>query len=476
MTHVQVHDSERARNDDIRSLPSLPDNHSVHWRTGIENKMKNDFTLNTFRVNRVEFGDETVWNAGTLTVSEEQLLQAALSDTRITGAQVELAHPGESARVTAIKDVIEPRVKIDGPGVVYPGIGAREVTAVGRGTTNRLGGLAVVEISPIKAFNVASDSASVTGNSTGPGSNLFDLSGPGADAAPYGDLHHVCLKLEVSPSLGLDDQNWALHSAALRVSDLLATATIGQIPDEVEVFDTSDPKPGLPNIVYISCMNSPEHYSDSLEAYGVGIYGVTMQTPPWVLRPTELLDGAIAGVYSWQMTNNPVVLDLLRKHRAGECNFVGVITIRTRWSSQWEKDVTSNQAASVARSLGADGAIITWDAGGNDFMEVARTVQACERAGVRTVLMTGEEDPDSGGPALLEPLAEMSAVVSTGVGANMWYERTPMPAVDRVIGSPTIRINFGPDSPLLEVDASAEIPTLQWEDHFGSGRRACREY
>ena len=438
--------------------------------------MTSALTLNTYRVNRVEFGDETAWNAGTLVISEQQVLAAALSDARITGAQVELAHPGESTRVTAIKDVIEPRVKVDGPGEVYPGIGDRDVTAVGRGTTNRLAGIAVVEISAIKAFNVASESASVTGNATGPGSNLFDLSGPGADAAPYGDLHHVCLKLEVSPSLGLDDQNWALHSAALRVSDLLASATIGQTPDEAETFDTSDPKPGLPNVAYISCMNSPEHYSDSLEAYGVGIYGVTMQTPPWVLRPTELLDGAIAGVYSWQMTNNPVVLSLLRKNAAGECNFVGVITIRTRWSSQWEKDVTSNQAASVARSLGADGAIISWDAGGNDFMEVARTVQACERAGVQTVLVTGEEDPDSGGPALLEPLAEMTAVVSTGVGANMWYERTPMPAVERVIGSPTIQINFGPDSPLVMMDASTEIPTLQWEDHFGFGYRSCNEH
>ena len=61
--------------------------------------------------------------------------------------------------------------------MVYPGIGDREVTAVGRGTTNRLAGLAVVEISAVKAFTVASDSASVTGNSTGPGSNLFDLFG-----------------------------------------------------------------------------------------------------------------------------------------------------------------------------------------------------------------------------------------------------------------------------------------------------------
>ncbi len=433
-------------------------------------------TVNTYRVNRVQFGDKTALGAGTLEISEGQLLETALSDNRITGARIELAHPGESVRVTAIKDVIEPRVKLDGPGQTYPGIGDRDVTAVGIGTTNRLSGVALVEISPIKAFTVASDSASISGNSTGPGSNLFDMSGPGADAVPYGSIHHLCLSLEVNESLGLDDQNQALQAAALRVSDLLASVTVGQTPDKTETFDTSEPQPGLPNIVYISCMNSPEHYSDSLEAYGVGIYGVTMQTPPWVLRPTELLDGAISGIYSCQMTNNPVVLGLLRKHGERECNFVGVITIRTRWSSQWEKDVTSNQAASVAKSLGADGAVISWDAGGNDFMEVARAVQACERAGVQTVLVTGEEDPDSGGPALLEPLAEMSAVVSTGIGANMWYERTPMPAVDRVIGSPTIQINYSPDSPLVELDAKSEIRTLQWEDHFGFGTRSCYEF
>ena len=144
-------------------------------------------------------------------------------------------------------------------------------------------------------------------------------------------------------------------------------------------------------------MNSPQHYANSLNAYGVAIYGLTRQTPPWVLRPTEILDGAICGSYSYEMANNPVVMGLLRKHRAGECNFLGVITIRTRWSSQAEKNVQSGQTARIARDLGASGAVVTWDAGGNDFMEVARVVQACERAGIDTVLLTGEEDPEQRG-------------------------------------------------------------------------------
>ena len=89
------------------------------------------------------------------------------------------------------------------------------------------------------------------------------------------------------------------------------------------------------------------------------------------------------------------------------------IAIRTRWSQQVEKDVTSNQAAKLASQIGATGAVVTWDAGGNDFMEVIRTVQACEKMGINTVFLTTEEHPDTGSP-LLEPLPEARAIVTTG--------------------------------------------------------------
>ena len=53
---------------------------------------------------------------------------------------------------------------------------------------------------------------------------------------------------------------------------------------------------------------------------------------------------------------------------------LGVLVQRTRWSYQAEKDLTANQAAKIATMLGADGVLITSDAGGNDFVEVALTV------------------------------------------------------------------------------------------------------
>lgn len=422
--------------------------------------------INTFRVNEVVFDDRTRFSGGVLRVSREELEAAARLDLRIKTAVVELVAPGESTRVTAIKDVTEPRIKVEGPGQVYPGVAGREVTAVGQGTTNRLAGVSVVLVNPAPTFGNPLQQRALA-------HSFFDMNGPNADASPYGKIHHLCLVVEAAPNLHLDDTNEALHGAALRVADLLARTTVGLEPDSTEYFSTSIRDPGLPGVVYVPCMNSPQHYSDSLHAYGVAIYGLTRLTPPWVLRPTEVIDGAICGRYSWQMVNNPVVIGLLRQHAAGKCNFRGVITVRTRWSSQSEKDITSNQCASVARNLGATGAIVTWDAGGNDFMEVARVVQACERAGIATVLLTGEEDPESGGPSLLEPLPEMTAVVSSGIGGNMWYEKTTLPAVKRVVGPTTLALHYGPNSPLIEIDAHSEIKSLQWEDHYGFERRSC---
>ena len=66
--------------------------------------------------------------------------------------------------------------------------------------------------------------------------------------------------------------------------------------------------------------------------------------------------------------------------------------------------------------LGAQGAMVTWDAGGNEFIEVIRTVQACERVGIKTVFLTSEDDPTGSAPTMLEPVPEADAIVSTSRG------------------------------------------------------------
>ena len=142
------------------------------------------------------------------------------------------------------------------------------------------------------------------------------------------------------PGLVAQERSDAGHRAALDVCDRLARTTVGLTAPVERTYELNPPVSGQPRVVYITCLRSPQHYSGSLTASWVGIYGMTRLTPPWLLHPNELLDGAIGGPASshsatttWVMTNNPVVDDLFRGHGV-EHDFAGVIAIRTRWTAQ----------------------------------------------------------------------------------------------------------------------------------------------
>ena len=60
----------------------------------------------------------------------------------------DVAKPGEIVRITPVKDVIEPRVKVEGPGGEFPGVIAK-VDTVGSGKTHVLRGMAVVSAGKI---------------------------------------------------------------------------------------------------------------------------------------------------------------------------------------------------------------------------------------------------------------------------------------------------------------------------------------
>ncbi len=81
-------------------------------------------------------------------------------------------------------------------------------------------------------------------------------------------------------------------------------------------------------------------------------------------------------------------------------------------------------AAKVAGELGADGVIVTTDAGGNSHTDTMLTVRACERAGIRTVALVAE----MGG--LTDHVPEADAIVSVGNAEELVPEWRP----ERVIG------------------------------------------
>ena len=94
-----------------------------------------------FPVTDIRLGSAFRYYSGKLEVDGEELKNLVLQDKRIEEAWLEVVVPGEKVRVTGIRDVVEPRVKVDGKGQVFPGI-LGPVAPVGEGRTHRLSGMA----------------------------------------------------------------------------------------------------------------------------------------------------------------------------------------------------------------------------------------------------------------------------------------------------------------------------------------------
>jgi len=424
--------------------------------------------MGTFPVRDARFGARTRWHDGVLEIDREAVLAAVREDPLVSSARLELARPGESVRVWPVRDVVEPRVKVDGPGVTYPGWFGRSIESVGRGRTHRLAGLGVVEVSSVNWHDAGGDFVD----------QYIDMSGPWAELIPQARLVNVCLVVEPDPAIDIHSKNEVVHRATLAVSDHLAAAVRDLAPPEREVFELPA-APGLPGVVYIQCVHSPQAMSHSEHTFCTGTYGLTRLTPPWLLHPNEILDGALSGPYrtmfatSWTVMNNPLLLELYRRH-GRTLGFLGVIVFRTEWTTQHEKDLMAEQAAKLAKMLGAEGAVVTWDAGGNEFIEVVHTVRACERLGIKTVFLTSEDSPEGGAPSLLKPLPEADAIVTTGFFNASLLDVGRMPAVERVIGYGTKGAGSAEDATIVmhgDVDTKGAIPTpWRYDDHYGFNR------
>jgi len=120
--------------------------------------------------------------------------------------------------------------------------------------------------------------------------------------------------------------------------------------------------------------------------------------------------------------------------------------------------VIAENTARLASTLGAVGALITWGGGGNAFVDVMLTIAACERQGIKTVLVGyeygGKDGIDS---PLLYYTPEADAVVSTG-SRNRGID---LPAPDRLIGPyEDIRILNYPGAPTVPARSAFSLDAL----------------
>lgn len=384
--------------------------------------------LADFPVKQIRLGRRFAYESGTLEVDEEDLLDLVRQDSRIANVCLAVTRPGENTRITGIRDIVEPRCKVSGNAQAFPGI-LGPVTDVGEGRTHRLSGMTVVA--------AAAYEGTIRAGTTVQRSAILDMTGPGAAISRFSAHVHLVLSFEIVAGLGELDAHSAIQLAELKVARRIAQVTEGLGPESVRTYSLGGETAGLPRIVLIQgCITDPQHVHS-----GVGYYGLSLrQSMATFAHPNELFDGAVTvdttrsgrGYYptTWDWQNHPLVLGLYERH-GRDLNFGGVILQRIRFETAHGKEVGAQNAARLAKTLGADGALVTWIGGGNAFVDVMLTVQACERTGIKAALVTyehgGREGRDS---PLLFYVREADAVVTTG----SLDRAVELPAVDKVIG------------------------------------------
>ena len=428
-----------------------------------------------FPVRRVRFGAGYRYQDGILEVDQADLRRCVLEDSRIRTARFDVVTPGEAVRVTGIRDVVEPRVKFAGTAQVFPGV-LGPVTPVGSGVTHRLSGMAVLA--------TAAYEGTVRAGTGVQRSAILDMWGRGAEASRFSSLTHLVLILELREDLGELEAHSAIQHAEFALARKVAETTEGLTPARTETYDLSSGTQGRPRVVLIQgCITQAQQPHS-----GVGYYGLPIrESLPTAIHPNELLDGAVTpnttrgiGYYptSWDWQNHPLAMGLHREHAAGRVNFAGVILERISYETHQAKEVVAHNAAQLARSLRADAALITWTGSGNAFVEVMLTIRACERLGIKNVLVTyeygGKDGVDS---PLLFYAADANAVVSTG-SRDRWID---LPAPEKIVGPyDAIRVLSYPGAPSTPARAALTLDArdmiIGGVDNWGGGTWTCQGF
>ena len=371
----------------------------------------------------IQFASESKIEDGILYVSEEAAKAVALEDEKIKSVSFDIAKPGESVRITPVKDVIEPRVKVEGRGGIFPGV-ISKVDTVGEGKTYALKGMAVVTAGRIVGFQ----------------EGIIDMTGPGADYTPFSKTLNLVMVCEPVDGIKQHDYEKAVRFAGFRVAAYIGELARDLTPDETKVYETCTIKEGLekypelPRVAYVQMLQSQGLLHDTY------VYGVdAKKIVPTILSPTEVMDGAIVSGNcvsacdknpTYVHLNNPVVEDLFEQH-GKTLNFVcHIITNENVYLA--DKQRSSDWTAKLCKMLDLDGAIVSQEGFGNPDTDLIMNCKKIEAEGVKTVIITDEyAGRDGKSQSLADADAAADAVV-TGGNAN---QVIILPKLDKVIGT-----------------------------------------
>ena len=367
----------------------------------------------------MSFDDATRLDGTRLLIDREELRRLILEDRRVLDVDLELASPGEACRIGVVFDILEPRAKATGAGSDFPGILGPYAVA-GQGTTHVLAGAAVT---------VLDEAAPPAGG------KLLEMSGPAAEASPYSALHHLVVAPHAVPGLKRHSVLNALRLVSVKVAVYLAGAAEGAESPAIDILDLEEPEQqGRPKVAFIGQVQSRQRVAevDEQVLYGSNTAGML----PVPLHPNEWLDGAVVcayqnmGVETYFYQNHPVIMELYRRHRAGEISFVGTVATVAA-SDEADRNRNCIVASHLAKwNLAADAVVLTKYGGGAPHADMAETARLCEVQGMRTAVLASDMSRDRRAEsALLFNFSEVDAIVYGGGNDTTWQ----VPAAERVI-------------------------------------------
>ena len=402
--------------------------------------------LGKIYIKDIQFASESKIENNVLYVNKDELRKAIWDDEAIVSVEFDIAKPGESVRITPVKDVIEPRVKVEGRGGIFPGV-LSKVDTVGEGKTIALKGMAVVTTGKIVGFQ----------------EGIIDMTGPGAEYTPFSKLNNLVIIAE--PAEGIKQHE---HEKAVRFIGFKAAKYLGELarnlqPEETKVYETKPlleqiaEYPNLPKVGYVYMLQTQGLLHDTY------VYGVdAKQIVPTILYPTEIMDGAIVSGNcvsacdknpTYVHLNNGVIEELYEKH-GKEINFLGVI-ITNENVYLADKERSSNWTAKFTKYLGLDAAIVSQEGFGNPDTDLIMNCKKIETEGVKTVIVTDEYAGQNGASQSLADADPKANAVVTGGNAN---QLIVLPKLDKIIGHiDVVNVIAGGHHDSLKEDGTIEV-------------------
>lgn len=380
-------------------------------------------------IETIEFGNEMKVSGKKLVIDKDLLVEELSKVANVKEIKIDIALPGEKTRIIPVKDVIQPRYKVEGaPG--FAGV-TSDVAQLGNGIVNILEGAAIVTIGDIVGFQ----------------EGVIDMWGEGAKWTPFSKICNIVVDISVVDDITPHEHEETARIVGLKASEIVGLAAKGLDSDDVTVYEMGDNQeetekyPDLPKVVYAEMLISQGLLHASY------IYGVdSAHILPTVLAPNEELDGAVISgncvaacdkITTYQHQNNAVIKELYKLH-GKEINFLGVIVV-PEMTTLNGKYISCDYTAKLCKMMGADGVVVSEEGYGNPDSDLVMICSRLEKQGIKTVLIT---DECSGWDSMSQPLTDTAkeavAVVSTGNVSHV----ISLEKADRVLGDPDAIANI----------------------------------